>query len=521
MLPVALAAALLPPTIRAGQDCGPTPYDCAAQHVTRGEFTTALPILERMLAETPASLKAINLAGIALTGAGRTEEANARFREAVRIDPGFYPALKNLAINEFTAGRLDDAKHHFDEVLKLASDDEVTHLHMAEISVRQGNPAAALPHYEKSGARALQNAAWILNYARCLLEQHQTVKALSVLEKLPDVDANSRFEAGLILGRAGAHAEAARFFDAAARGGYKDPYAAGYNEMLMRVEAGDYDGAVAVADRLIDRGLKPAELYNLTARAHVKAGRIKDAYDALRTATAIAPEVEENYVDLAAICLDHQNVDLGLEIIDIGLRRRPESALLHLQRGVLMAMRAELGPAETEFDAARRLAPDLPAPYAGLAMVWMQTGQGARAVDVLRRETGQRRDHVVPYMFAVALMRSGVDPSGPESTEAVAALRASIAANPRFAPAHSELGRLLLKRGDVDGALRELEQAVGLDADNTAAIYNLAQAYRKKGDRARAADLLARVTALNAQERGDDPAAELKRTVTRIVREAR
>jgi DNA-binding SARP family transcriptional activator len=116
-------------------------------------------------------------------------------------------------------------------------------------------------------------------------------------------------------------------------------------------------------------------------------------------------------------------------------------------------------------------------------------------------------------------MRSGVDPAAPAAAEAVTALGASIRANPRFAPSHSELGRLLLKRDDLDGAIRELETAVTLDAENTAAIYNLAQAYRKKGDRSRAGELLARVTKLNAQERGDDPSADLKRTVLRIVRE--
>ena len=71
----------------------------------------------------------------------------------------------------------------------------------------------------------------------------------------------------------------------------------------------------------------------------------------------------------------------------------------------------------------------------------------------------------------------------------------------------------------LDGAIRELETATGLDAGNTAAIYTLAQASRKKGDRTRAGELLARVTKLNAQERGDDPTADLKRTVLRIVRE--
>jgi tetratricopeptide (TPR) repeat protein len=520
VLALALTAALLPFDVHAGQECGPIPYDCAASHVARGELTEALAILERVLAETPANLKALNLAGIALTGARRTDEANARFLEALRLDPRFYPARKNLAINEFNAGRVDEAAGHLEDVLKLAPDDEVAHLYVAEILFQRGKSDAALPHYEKGAGRVLQNPAWILNYARALVDQHQTGRAVAALERLPDRDAEDRFQAGLILGRAGAHADAARFF-ASAGDGYKDPYAAGYNEVLMRIEAGDYDAAVRAGERLIDRGLKPAELYNLVARAHLKAGRIKESYDALRTAIAIAPEVEDNYVELATICLDYQNVDLGLEILDIGLRQRPDSALLHLQRGVLMAMRADLGQAETEFDAARRLAPDLPAPYAGLAMIWIQTGRSGKAVDVLRIEAGQRHDHVVQYMFAVALLRSGLDPAGSASDEAVGALHASIAANASFAPARSELGRLLLKRGDVDGAVRELEQAIALDSGSTAAIYNLAQAYRKKGDRTRAGELLARVSALNAQERGDDPAGELKRAVTRIVRESR
>ena len=513
-----LATAALPSIAGAAQDCGSSAYECAAFHASRGQFGEAIRLVEQMLAQAPTDLKALNLAGIALTGLGRIDEANARFREAVRLDSRFYPALKNLAINEFSAGRLEEAERHFEAVLILAPGDEVAHVHLGEIAFDRKNSAGALAHYENAGARIAQNPVWTLHYGSCLLDQHQLDRAVAVLDALPRADADNRFDAGMILGKSGAYADAARFFGSA-RERYKDPGAAGYNQALMLVEAGDYDAAVRVAQEMVDRGLPSSELYNLTARAHEKAGRVKEAYDALRAATKIAPAAEENYVDLASICLDHQNFDLGLEIIDIGLQHRPDSSLLHLQRGVLMAMRAQLGPAEAEFDAARRLAPDAPAPYAGLAMIWMQTGQTDRAVDVLRQQARARRDHVVPYIFAVALMRSGVDPAGPGAAEAVAALQASIDANPRFAPSHSELGRLLLKRDDLAGAIRELETATALDAENTAAIYNLAQAYRRKGDRARAADLLARVTKLNAQERGDDPAADLKRTVLRIVRD--
>jgi DNA-binding SARP family transcriptional activator len=101
----------------------------------------------------------------------------------------------------------------------------------------------------------------------------------------------------------------------------------------------------------------------------------------------------------------------------------------------------------------------------------------------------------------------------------VTALRASIRANPSFAPAHAELGRLLLKRDEPDAAISELEKATTLDPASTPALYALSQAYRKKGDTARAQALLSRVSALNAQERGDDEGAELRRAVVRIVRE--
>jgi tetratricopeptide (TPR) repeat protein len=182
-------------------------------------------------------------------------------------------------------------------------------------------------------------------------------------------------------------------------------------------------------------------------------------------------------------------------------------------------MKAQFGLAEEQFESARRLAPEQAVPYAALSMVWMQTGQADKAVQVLRAVTARRAgDYVVPYLFAVALQRSGVDPEDPGGEEAVAALQASIKAKPEFAPSRSELGRLLLRRGDTEGAIRELEKAEALDPSRTATLYNLAQAYRKKGDRDKAGELLARVSKLNDAERGDSD-GDLKRVVLRLVRE--
>jgi tetratricopeptide (TPR) repeat protein len=505
-----------PPAVAA--ECGATAYDCAVFHVGRHEFAAALGYLDRQLAAAPRDLKALNLMGIALTGAGRKDAANDRFRAALAIDPAFYPALKNLAINEYDSGHPAEARAHLEQVLKLAPSDEITHLYLAEIEYRAKRRRAALDHYEKSGQRFAQDSQWTLHYGRSLLGAGRAKQAVAVLDRIPERDGAGRFEAGVALGQAGAHAEAARFFGAA-RHGYKDPYAAGFNQALMLIEAGDGEAALRIVQELIAEGPPPAELYNLAARAFVNAGRIQEAYDALRQATRLEPKAPENYVDLAMLCVEHDNFDLGLEIVDIGLRQLPGSWVLYLQRGVLLAMKGLMSEAEKEFDAARRLAPDPAVPYAALGMVWIQSGQTEKAVEVLRAELKRRKDHVVPYIFAVALLRSGVDPAAPAAAEAVEALRASIRANPHFAPARAELGRLLFKRDQLDPAIKELEKAAELEPGNRPALYALSQAYRKKGDGTRAQALLSRVARLNAEERGEDPDRELRRALVRIVRE--
>jgi tetratricopeptide (TPR) repeat protein len=499
--------------------CTAAPYDCAVAFVEQRDFAAAIAILERVLRESPADLKALNLLGIALTSAGRVQEGNAAFQKALAVDPRFHPARKNLAINEFNRGHLSIAERELRRVVTEVDGDEVAHLYLAEIAVQKRACGKALDHFGRAGQYAASRPEFTLHRGECLIERGAVSDGVALLATLPDEAADQRFAAAVALGRAQRYDEAARWF-AALRASYRDPYAAGYNQLLMLIRGGDHQKGAVLADELLVAEPRRAELQSLAAQAFAGAGRIKDAYDALRAATVLEPTNQEHYLDLASICTEHENYDLGLEIVGIGLQKIPGSWVLQLQRGVLWAMKAQLQQAEEAFAAARRMAPDRSAPYAALAMVWMQTGRTPKAVETLRVEARRRRrDHVIPYMFAVALMRSGIDPTAPEAIEAITALRASIAANTGFAPSRSELGRLLLKRNDVDGAIAELEHATRLDSDATAALYNLAQAYRRKGDRDRAADLLARVNKLNIEKRGDDPERELRQVVIRIVRD--
>jgi Flp pilus assembly protein TadD len=61
---------------------------------------------------------------------------------------------------------------------------------------------------------------------------------------------------------------------------------------------------------------------------------------------------------------------------------------------------------------------------------------------------------------------------------AVREYQQAITLDPRNAWAHNNLGATLEKKGDLDGAIREYQQAVSLDPENAAARRNLDEALR-------------------------------------------
>src|SRR5882757_3338884 len=79
---------------------GRPPYDTAESLIKKGDWQQALRLLSSFIAQNPRDAKALNLKGLALTGEGQRGLANKAFQKAFTVNPTFYPALKNLAINE-------------------------------------------------------------------------------------------------------------------------------------------------------------------------------------------------------------------------------------------------------------------------------------------------------------------------------------------------------------------------------------------------------------------------------------
>src|SRR5215831_4178741 len=126
-------------------------YGEAVNLVQRGEFDRAIAILQQIVDRAPNDLKAHNLMGIALSGAGRGREASEQFKKVLELDPAFVPALKNLGVQEITLGQTREAELHLSQALKLAPADPVCHWGLAEIAFREHQFQSAADHYEHSG----------------------------------------------------------------------------------------------------------------------------------------------------------------------------------------------------------------------------------------------------------------------------------------------------------------------------------------------------------------------------------
>src|SRR5439155_21161230 len=111
----------------------PSVHQQAETYLATGEFDKAARLLQESLAASPADITAHNLLGIALTASGKLDLPDAHFMKALALDPKFYPPLKNLAINELRLNPVQDAKAHFEEVLKYAPGDPLAHLSPGEI----------------------------------------------------------------------------------------------------------------------------------------------------------------------------------------------------------------------------------------------------------------------------------------------------------------------------------------------------------------------------------------------------
>ena len=321
--------------------------------------------------------------------------------------------------------------------------------------------------------------------------------ASSTSQQSESAQARDDLERGTALTRRGRFKEAIPHL-LAAGGRVKNEYALEFNLSLCYVGLGEYKKAIDVLDTLRRQGHENADVENLLAQAYIGDDNRSDALAALERGAAISPQNEKLFTFVVDACADKQDFELGLKVIEIGLRNLPQSARLHYERGQFLSQLDQFDRAKADFESASKLGQGSEIGYLSAAYENLLSGNIPEAIRMARE--GRKHGFQNPALLVIlgkALLRSGIVPGQPEFVEAQDALEKSVAQHPNDAASQIALGQVYLLGGRLDDAIAHLEIARKMRSDQPSIYASLAKAYQRKGDAQRAQEALAKLESLN------------------------
>jgi tetratricopeptide (TPR) repeat protein len=460
-------------------------------------------MLQPLLEEAPRNLRLLNLAGLAYTGKGDPKQADQYFESALKISPDFVPALKNLAINEASLGQIGNARKHLNSALEQAPDDPVANLYLGELSYRQQDFKQAAEHLHRAGDLVSRNPNLLASLAVSELKLENRQESTGLLADLPPtaLTAQSQFAVGIALAEAGLPDPAIRYLEAA-RASNPSAVDITYDLALCYMSVKRYPDAISLLQNLSTSGQETSEIDNLLAEAFEANHETQHAVDILRRAIALSPEEDDNYLEFASICLDHQAFEDAGKVLKVGLTVHPKSARLLFERGILNAMQDHFDLAEQDFKASADLDPENNSAYIGLGITFLQTGNATQAIQVLRTRLQDRPDDAnLCYLLGEAILRAGAQDGDPALTEAQTLLQKAIRIDNKLVEPRISLGTIYLRHERVEDAVTQFEQARRLDPKAKSAYSHLAVAYRRLGQQDKAREVLRELKDLNDRER--------------------
>jgi tetratricopeptide (TPR) repeat protein len=413
--------------------------------VSAHQNAEALRLLEPLLKAHPQDPSLWTLRGMALDTPEQTKESIDSFDKALSIDKTYLPALKGASQTAYLRGD-PHASQYVQRLLAVAPANEVANAMAAAIAYNAKDCAGSIQYFERSGDEVVKNSVALAEFADCLSRQERWSQANQVLAR------------GLEL-----HPQSVQIR---------------YNLALAKMRDHHPDEAIQVLEPLA--GAKDSELLNLLASAYVKANRPDDAFRALENAILISPADETNYLDLAILCLEHNQENRSVIAASAGIAKIPKATTLYLIRGVAYAQIADYGNAEKDFTVAARIDPNQSHSTIAMSMLYSDQNQidKEKALLVQQLKTTPN-DAVANYLMADILLREGAEPGQPQFEEARTDLVRSLVAQPNSAEAQVLMGTLYQQEEKLPEALDHFNMALKVEPDNRSALDHELMLLRK------------------------------------------
>ena len=413
------------------------------------QYDQALESLKTALHQSPGDYKLWTLRGICLALEGNNPGAITAFDRALAISPNYIPALKSEVQILYQTGDRR-AVPLLERMLKADPSDTTGHEMLAMLEARAGDCHSAVSQFLLSKSALGDHPTSLEAYGYCLFKLGRTADAIPVFRQLIP----------LLPGQA-----------------YPS-----YDLAVLLVATHEDQEAIQVLEPFLTPDQTDADILSLASQAYEATGKTPEAVTLQRQAIVANPTDPANYVRFAVLCLTHDSFQVGIDMLNAGLKHIHDNASLYLSRGVLDIQIGEFEKAEADFKMAEQLdSSHTVAAYAGDLAIIQRNNPNVALAKVRQQLKAHPRDPLLHLLTAKLIMMDGPDPHSTAFKEAMQNAAAAAEIKPDLVDAHSELASMYMSLGQYDRAVKECRKALQYDPSNETALYHLIISLRHTG----------------------------------------
>ena len=445
----------------------PTPSVTAIESLIRArQYDQALALTRSALEQRPTDFRLWTLEGIIFSMQDKTQRAQSAFKKALWISPRYAPALKGEVQILYHQGD-NRAIPLLERILKDDPKDQTAHKMLALLERKEDRCEPAVVHFAASQDATEKHTESLEAYGYCLVQLKKFQDAIPVFEKLITLLPNRVYPR--------------------------------YDLAVVQVASKQNEDALKTLEPVLTPDQSDPDILSLASQA---AEAIKDTARAvalLRQAIVLGPTTQDYYLAFAALCLDHESFQVGIDMINAGLSRIPNAARLYISRGLLYAEEAEYDKAEEDFARAEQLdANQSMSSYAAdLAQV-----QKNNPDEALRRVRLQLKAHpdsaLLHYLLAQLLMKNPAAGSDAYK-EAMKEDSRALELKPDLVSARDLMASMHMQARHYEKAIEQCRAALQYAPNDETATYHLLISLRHAGKKDELQPLVKRLAELHQQ----------------------
>ena len=438
------------------------------------DFASALEMAREALKQDPRQARVLAMEGVACSALGRQQEALGAYRKALSFEPDSLAALEGAAQIEFNSDDAE-AEEHLQRILRQRPGEPTSHAMLAVIAYRKDDCPSAIEHFAKAREIIDGDAAALTEYASCLLGENRAAEAVPRLQRafqLVPSDAHLR-----------------------------------YNLAVAQQAAGMNKEAIETLEPLLKRANPDPDGLDLAAAANDELNNTAEAVRLLREALIAEPKQLKYYMDFASLALRHSSWDVGLDIVNLGLKQLPNAGPLYVARGILYIQLANFDAARADFERANALDPVQTGGTVAEAMAAIQQRDPARALETINAQLRLHPDDpFLEYLKALAILKNGTTAGSDLFNQGLEAARKAAAAEHGFTSARDLLAEMDIETRQFAEAEEQSRLALKENPSDEKAMYQLIRALRGSGNdpKGELPALTRRISELLAQKRNNE-----------------